>query len=402
MSIPVTAPFTALQVEAWAPSDWQTRLPAELGYVIDRIGSGAVKAPVYANATARNLVITAATAGDVAYLTDAGSGSPALQIYNGSAWLDLAAGPPPVETTVEIPVYANAAARDAAVTGPAAGDLVYLTDAGAAAPAVQVYNGATWNAVWPAAASAAVVPTSLSSLWVNEPGVLGGDTPFVLGDWQDAATTGPNTCGATALALTLQRGCIRAELPSGAARFAAFGLPLPTLADGDEVCFRFLADFQLAAFDAITSSVSGTVFAGFFTSPGADTTWVGAGYLSTVNRIAAPTWGRWASTGPSPNLSGAANLGADSQSGAAAFQSRVFDVRARRVGATTRLYYAIDGGAWMTADSSTAATTANLASGTVRAGIRVATTSATATSAVVTLVAFKHFVGGLPAAIARG
>jgi hypothetical protein len=445
------APYSTPAIRNWAPSDWQERLAPLLAYYNGVIGGDAINVPIVATVTARN-AIAAPEEGAIILLANAGAGDPALQVYDGTAWQtvwpsaqegalpvvaniaardaltpdegnlvyvqDTGAGGPGIytydgaawqavwpvaaEPTVDLPVYANTAARDVAVPAPAAGDLVYVTDAGAVAPAVQVHNGATWNAVWPAAAAGVVVPTSLSSLWVNEPGVLGGDTPFVLGDWQDAATTGPNTCGATALALTLQRGCIRAELPSGAARFAAFGLPLPTLADGDEVCFRFLADFQLAAFDAITSAVSGTVFAGFFTSAGADTTWVGAGYLSTVNRIAAPTWGRWASTGPSPNLSGAANLGADSQSGAAAFQSRVFDVRARRVGATTRLYYAIDGGAWMTADSSTAATTANLASGTVRAGIRVATTSATATSAVVTLVAFKHFVGGLPAAIARG
>ena len=36
MPISTTAPFTALEVLNWSPSDWQIRLPPELSYLVER------------------------------------------------------------------------------------------------------------------------------------------------------------------------------------------------------------------------------------------------------------------------------------------------------------------------------------------------------------------------------
>jgi hypothetical protein len=444
------APYSTPAIRNWAPSDWQERLAPLLAYYNGVIGGDAINLPIVATVAARN-AIAAPEEGALILLANAGAGDPALQVYDGTTWQtvwpsaqegalpvvadiaardaltpdegnlvyvqDTGAGDPGIytydgaawqavwpvaaEPTVELPVYADAAARDVAVPAPAAGDLVYVTDAGAAAPAVQVHNGATWNAVWPAAASAAVVPTSLSNLWVNEPGVLGGDTPFVLGGWQDAATTGPNTCGATPLDLALVEGRIRAILPLGVARFGAFNLSIADILDGEDICMRFAVEFQLAV-GGIGSTVSASVFAGFFETGGADTKWVGAGFTRGAAPGASGTWGRWANTGGAPNLSSAGNIGGDSASGFGDSHLRFVDVRARRTGVQTRLFMAVDGGVWFPADSGLGAPTVNMGLGTARAGIRLATTTATSTSACATLLAFGRFPTGLPARIAQG
>ena len=258
------------------------------------------------------------------------------------------------------------------------------------------------GAAGPAGPAGSIVPTSLSSLWVNEPGVLGGSaTQFVLGDWQDAATTGPNVCGASALTLTLQEGRVRAVLPLGLARFAAFSIAVAGIIDGEDVCMRFAVEFQLAT-GGIASSVNASVFAGFFETAGADTKWVGAGFTRAGAPGGTGTWGRWASTAGAPNLSGAANIGADSATGFGDSHLRFIDVRARRSGIQTRLFMAVNGGVWFPADSGTGAATVNMGLGTARAGVRVANTIATSTSACVTMLAFGRFPGGLPARIAQG
>lgn len=86
MPISTTAPFTALEVLNWSPSDWQIRLPPELSYLVERIGAGVVQVPVYATAGARNTALTAPAAGDLVFLTDGGSATPALQVYDGDSW----------------------------------------------------------------------------------------------------------------------------------------------------------------------------------------------------------------------------------------------------------------------------------------------------------------------------
>lgn len=89
MPISSTAPFTALEVLNWAPSDWQLRLPPELSYLVERIGAGVVQVPVYATAGARNTALTAPAAGDLVFLTDGGSATPVLQVYDGDSWEDV-------------------------------------------------------------------------------------------------------------------------------------------------------------------------------------------------------------------------------------------------------------------------------------------------------------------------
>lgn len=243
-------------------------------------------------------------------------------------------------------------------------------------------------------------PTSLSALWVEEPGVFGTTaTPFVLANWEDAGPTGPNVVGATAVTPVLKRGLIQASIPMlGVARFGAFGIPIPTLADGDEVCMRFAVELNLAV-GGITSTLSAQILAGFFEGPGADGKFVGAGFTRTTAPLGSITFGRYAC---SVNLSSAANLGADSATSSGNEHLKFIDVRARRVGIHTRLWMAFGGGVWFPIDSGSSATTVNLGLGTARAGIRIATSGVTVQSATVTLVRFKHFVGGLPSDISVG
>lgn len=283
-TLKTTAPFTALQVKAWSPSDWQDLLPDELSYVVERIGSGSVKAPVYANAAARNLIITAPSAGDVAYLTDAGTGSPALQIYNGSAWLDISAGAAPTPTTVEIPVYADAAARDVAVPVPAAGDLVYLSDAGAAAPAVQVHNGAAWSVVWPAETSAGYDFSPPDWAWLDDAATEGTQVPFDLADWSQV------TVGALSpVTLTPTLGpdgrYIILACPTG---YGAF-VRSQAMADGSDVCM--LVQPLFASATSLATGLSLEAQAIMIESVAAASRYVGAGP-------------RWAAQGILSNTSG--------------------------------------------------------------------------------------------------
>jgi len=51
---------------------------------------------------------------------------------------------PTVTGALQLQVYADTTARDAAITSPAAGMMVFLTDNGSAAPKAQVYDGSAW------------------------------------------------------------------------------------------------------------------------------------------------------------------------------------------------------------------------------------------------------------------
>lgn len=242
-------------------------------------------------------------------------------------------------------------------------------------------------------------PPSLSSLWVEEAGVFGTTgTPFVLADWQDVSTVAPNTAGATAITPVLKRGLIQASLPLGVARFGAFNIAVPTLADGDEVCMRFAVELNLAV-GGIATSNSAQILAGLFETAGADGKFIGAGFTRTTGPLGTVTYGRYAC---SVNLSSAANLGSDSATSAGNEHLKFVDVRARRVGIHTRLWMAFGGGPWFPADSGTSGTTVNLGLGTARAGIRIATSTTTVQSATVTLIRFGRFPSGLPSDISVG
>lgn len=243
-------------------------------------------------------------------------------------------------------------------------------------------------------------PTSLSSLWAEEPGVYGtSGTPFVLADWQDVSTVAPNTAGATAVTPVLKRGLIQASIPMlGVARFGAFNFDVNNVADGEDVCMRFAVELNINL-GGITSSVSAQILAGFFETAGADTKFVGAGFTRTSAPLSSVTMGRYACA---VNLSSAANLGADSAATSGNEHLKYLDIRARRVGIHTRLWMAFGGGVWFPADSGSNATTVNLGLGTARAGIRIATSTATVQSATVTLIRFGRFPGGLPSDISVG
>lgn len=97
----------------------------------------------FASAAARDTALSVVKAeGMVAYLVD----SNRFTVYNGTAWLDLGAH-------TGNPVFANTAARDAAIPVPVLGMVVFQTDLGS----LLVYNGAAWSTLirpvsgaWPA------------------------------------------------------------------------------------------------------------------------------------------------------------------------------------------------------------------------------------------------------------
>ena len=49
-----------------------------------------------------------------------------------------------LSNALQLAVFADAAARDAAITAPAAGMLCFLTDNGSGAEKAQVYAGSAW------------------------------------------------------------------------------------------------------------------------------------------------------------------------------------------------------------------------------------------------------------------
>lgn len=80
------SPFTTLEIAAWSPSDWQSRLPELLAFYNEAVGAGVVKVPVFDDAAARDLVVTDPAAGDAVFLLDDGAAAPVLQVYDGSSW----------------------------------------------------------------------------------------------------------------------------------------------------------------------------------------------------------------------------------------------------------------------------------------------------------------------------
>ena len=83
--------------------------------------------PVYINAAARDAAITAPSEGLVVYMADTDE----LFAYNGISWV-------PVD--IRIPIYTNAAARDAVITTPTKGLVVYMADT----DELFAYNGSSW------------------------------------------------------------------------------------------------------------------------------------------------------------------------------------------------------------------------------------------------------------------
>lgn len=240
----------------------------------------------------------------------------------------------------------------------------------------------------PAGPAGSGVPTSICGKWVEEAGVFGVDTPFVIGDWQDVSTVAPNTAGASPVTAAVVEGALRI-IPTATANAGAINIDISTIADGDDVCFRVAAQNQGAS---IGTSNTHRLFAAVFQAAGADTPWIGGGFdRSNISwgSSSNPTVGRY---GGATTVAGAA-LGADTATGiASAALYTAFDVRIRRVVAGVTIWMAFGGGPWMVVQ--TAGATVNMASGTVRAGIRVQCNAGQ--TFAVSLLAFKHFVGGLP------
>jgi hypothetical protein len=241
----------------------------------------------------------------------------------------------------------------------------------------------------PAGPAGAGVATSICGKWVEEAGVFGVDTPFAIGDWEDVSTVAPNTAGALAVTAAVVEGALRI-IPTPGTNAGAINVDISGVADGDDVCFRVAAQNQGAS---IGTGNTHSVFAAVFQAAGADTPWIGGGFArSNISwgSSSNPTLGRY---GGATTVAGAA-LGADTATGiASAAIYTAFDIRIRRVAAGVTVWMAFGGGPWMAVQ--TAGATVNMASGTVRAGIRVQCNAAQ--TFAVSLLAFKHFAGGLPA-----
>jgi hypothetical protein len=188
---------------------------------------------------------------------------------------------------------------------------------------------------------------------------------------------------------TLVRGALRI-IPTPAANAGALNVDISGIADGDDVCFRLAVQQQGVA---IGTANTHRVFAGVWQAAGADVPWIGGGYTNANNAwgTASPyTVGRWAGA----NTPAGAALGSDTAAGLiGSLIFSAFDVRVRRVGAGVTIWMAFMGGPWM--QVATGGATVNMASGTVRAGVRVQCN--VGQTLAVSVLAFKHFVGGLPA-----
>lgn len=91
----------------------------------------ASRVPTYVDAAARDAVITQPYTGLIVYRTT----GDILEFYNGSTWTRI--------NENGIKIYASAAARTSALPTPAEGTVTYLLDDNV----VEYYDGAEWNAV---------------------------------------------------------------------------------------------------------------------------------------------------------------------------------------------------------------------------------------------------------------
>ena len=238
------------------------------------------------------------------------------------------------------------------------------------------------------------VATSICSKWVEEGDVYGVDIPFDPDDWEDVSTVAPNTADAKPVTVDLIDGVLRLIPTPAATKAGAITFDISGIAEGDDVCFRLAAQHQGAS---IGTSNTHRVFAGVWQARGADTPWIGGGFDRgniSWGSSSNPTVARW---GGANTVAGAV-LGGDSATGiaSAAFYT-AFDVRIRRVGAGVTIWIAFLGGPWMLI--ATGGATVNMASGTVRAGVRVHVIAAQ--TFAVSLIAFRHFVGGLPVTLTQ-
>lgn len=97
---------------------------------------------VYAHAAARDADNTNPQVGDFAYLQD----TEKVTFWSGTAWVVANQDPAaPAEPDAPMTNYADATARDAGETSPTEGKMVYLEDI----EMVQVYNGTMWKNVGP-------------------------------------------------------------------------------------------------------------------------------------------------------------------------------------------------------------------------------------------------------------
>jgi hypothetical protein len=217
----------------------------------------------------------------------------------------------------------------------------------------------------------------------------------VIGDWEDVSTVAPNAAGALAVASSVTRGALLLS-PTAGANAGAVNFATGALADGDDVCFRLVAQHQGAS---LGTGNTHSVFAGLFEAAGANAKWVGGGFVRSNIPWAGnstPTFGRW---GSAVSVVAGGALGADTATG---FPSGLFvsffDVRLRRVGVQVSVWLAFNGGPWMLVQSGAAVM--NPAAATVRAGVRVQVNAAQ--TFAVSLLAFRHFAGGLPADLLVG
>lgn len=96
--------------------------------------ASSMKMPVYATSAERNAAISYPYVGQQTYI----SSTSKIEFWSGSAW--IISNQDAIQPQLPVTVYANAAARDAAIPSPTEGRMVYLQSN----KTVYIYNAVSW------------------------------------------------------------------------------------------------------------------------------------------------------------------------------------------------------------------------------------------------------------------
>lgn len=96
--------------------------------------ASSVKMPVYTTSSERNAAISYPYAGQQTYI----SSTSKIEFWNGSAW--TISNQDAIQPQLPVTVYADAAARDAAMPSPTEGTMAYLQST----KTIYIYNAVSW------------------------------------------------------------------------------------------------------------------------------------------------------------------------------------------------------------------------------------------------------------------
>jgi hypothetical protein len=237
------------------------------------------------------------------------------------------------------------------------------------------------GATGPAGPAGAGSITAPQAAWVNEAGVEGVDVAFDAGDWQDAATAVPAAGCVVATVDTLGDALL---LTAGSTGSSAINRSV-VLASGDDLCARVVVNFGQSILSGLTAQFQVATF----NAAGAATNWSGAGMSASNSSLFTCPHGSFHTTSTNIN-----STSSGSTTNAGGFVAGMVDFRIRRSGADLLKYMSI-GGAWQLLGA--AASSGFTADAGNMAGFRMQTGAGQ--SMTVQVLAWKHFVGGLPAGL---